>query len=405
MNITSAAAFFANRKSTAAEAVVTAAVSTASTGMVLSIADAIANSSTIHSRKVLTSAFKKINMAAFRLTKGQPADLELDEEESTLMTLAGMALKSLAVTFITTLASVLLDTLLFVITSVVIPVFAWFCEGIAALVSLLVANPEVALLIGLTVGLGYLGWKFWQQYKQNSGEALPTPDGSTQAPKPTTATTPTTGNRVNVTSIEPGKDPKGKLAERIGYWRKKLGLADLERTYDLPEYSLSALMAQESGGRQYDVSPAGAKGLFQFMPKTAKRYGVDPFDSASAAKGAAKYLSFLYDRYNRDIGTALTAYNAGEGTVDQVIAGKRKLQQESLEYAPRILGHWQTLDPKSAPPSVNIPVSAVTAKPPEPTAAPQTSVAAATPALTPATPMVTPYSYVKHKGKLLALNQ
>ena len=71
-------------------------------------------------------------------------------------------------------------------------------------------------------------------------------------------------------------------------------------------------------------SPAGAAGLFQLMPETAKRFGlrVRPFDQRLApddsALAAAKYLQYLHHHFN-DWRLALAAYNAGEGTVQNLL--------------------------------------------------------------------------------------
>ena len=67
-------------------------------------------------------------------------------------------------------------------------------------------------------------------------------------------------------------------------------------------------------------SPAGAAGLFQLMPATAKRYGLRtwPLDQRlrpeDSAQAAAKYLEYLHAHF-KDWRLALAAYNAGEGTV------------------------------------------------------------------------------------------
>ncbi|MGY1984791.1 transglycosylase SLT domain-containing protein [Blastococcus sp. SYSU DS0669] len=79
---------------------------------------------------------------------------------------------------------------------------------------------------------------------------------------------------------------------------------------------LAAVAKQESGFDTSAVSPAGAQGLMQFMPATAKGLGVDALDPSSAIDGAARYLSSL----TRQFGTtelALAAYNAGPGTVSR----------------------------------------------------------------------------------------
>ena len=77
---------------------------------------------------------------------------------------------------------------------------------------------------------------------------------------------------------------------------------------------LAAVAQQESGFDASAVSPAGAQGLMQFMPGTARGLGVDPFDPASAVDGAARYLADLTEQFgSTELG--LAAYNAGPGTV------------------------------------------------------------------------------------------
>ncbi|RBY94304.1 lytic transglycosylase [Blastococcus sp. TBT05-19] len=79
---------------------------------------------------------------------------------------------------------------------------------------------------------------------------------------------------------------------------------------------LAAVAKQESNFNTSAVSPAGAQGLMQFMPATAKGLGVDAMDPASAIDGAAKYLSSLTKQFG-STELALAAYNAGPGTVSR----------------------------------------------------------------------------------------
>ena len=76
-----------------------------------------------------------------------------------------------------------------------------------------------------------------------------------------------------------------------------------------------AVITVESGGRAQAVSRAGATGLMQLMPATAKRFGVD--DATAAAQniqGGVRYLDWLLSEFDDPI-LALAAYNAGEATV------------------------------------------------------------------------------------------
>ncbi|WP_380163574.1 transglycosylase SLT domain-containing protein [Jannaschia sp. R86511] len=84
--------------------------------------------------------------------------------------------------------------------------------------------------------------------------------------------------------------------------------------YDLPVGLLQAVAHQESGMRTDAVSPAGARGLMQIMPATARELGVDPMDPAQAIDGAARYLRQQLDAFG-SLDLALAAYNAGPGNV------------------------------------------------------------------------------------------
>ncbi|MDH3284459.1 MAG: lytic transglycosylase domain-containing protein [Acidobacteriota bacterium] len=81
---------------------------------------------------------------------------------------------------------------------------------------------------------------------------------------------------------------------------------------------LQALVEVESARNADAVSHAGAVGLAQLMPQTARRFGVsDRTDPAENLDGGARYLAWLLQRYRNDIPLALAAYNAGEGNVDR----------------------------------------------------------------------------------------
>jgi peptidoglycan DL-endopeptidase CwlO len=79
---------------------------------------------------------------------------------------------------------------------------------------------------------------------------------------------------------------------------------------------LAAVASQESNFNASAVSPAGAQGLMQFMPATAKGLGVNALDPTSAIDGAARYLAGLSKQFG-STELALAAYNAGPGTVSR----------------------------------------------------------------------------------------
>jgi len=80
----------------------------------------------------------------------------------------------------------------------------------------------------------------------------------------------------------------------------------------------------ESSFDRHALSPAGAAGLFQLMPDTAKRFGLSlwprdqRYQPEPSATASAQYLKYLYDRF-KDWRLALAAYNAGEGTVQKLL--------------------------------------------------------------------------------------
>lgn len=85
--------------------------------------------------------------------------------------------------------------------------------------------------------------------------------------------------------------------------------------YGLDPDVLAAVAKVESGGNPNAVSSAGARGLMQFMPATARSYGIDPLDPAQAIDAAAKMLTQQRDAFGGSLELALAAYNAGPGAV------------------------------------------------------------------------------------------
>lgn len=121
----------------------------------------------------------------------------------------------------------------------------------------------------------------------------------------------------------------------------KYNFAGIEGQYQLPKGLLSAINMQESRGNANAIGPmtkyGQAKGGFQFLDGTAKRFGLigsAVFDTGKSAEAAAKYFQFLYQKF----GTwekAISAYHAGEGNVERGTG----LGPINREYVKNVLGY------------------------------------------------------------------
>jgi soluble lytic murein transglycosylase-like protein len=99
---------------------------------------------------------------------------------------------------------------------------------------------------------------------------------------------------------------------------------------------VAGVIEAESGFNARAVSPAGAQGLMQLMPGTARGLGVtDALDPTQNVMGGAKLLRQLLDRYKGDTRLALAAYNAGPGAVDKY--GGVPPYAETQRYVPKVL--------------------------------------------------------------------
>lgn len=125
------------------------------------------------------------------------------------------------------------------------------------------------------------------------------------------------------------------------------------RQQGIPE-QLVSVAAVESGLNQYATSPAGAKGLWQFMKRTAESYGLEVsrskderFDFMRSTEAAALHLRDLFEAFE-DWYLALAAYNAGRGAINRILAESNatsfwelyhsgRLPKETKQFVPKVI--------------------------------------------------------------------
>lgn len=130
-------------------------------------------------------------------------------------------------------------------------------------------------------------------------------------------------------------------------------LEELER-YSLPS-ELALLPYIESSYDPFSISSSGAMGIWQFMPATARIYGLKDtwwyeqrHDPLISSRAAVRYLAYLHNRFNKDITYTLAAYNGGPTLLEKRIKLNRqsgkptdyknlKLPKQTLEYVPKFM--------------------------------------------------------------------
>ena len=143
---------------------------------------------------------------------------------------------------------------------------------------------------------------------------------------------PSTNPVQSTASVDNIKVPagKGQILSLISQVCKK---------YNMDEKLVKAVIKQESGFNPKALSHAGAMGLMQLMPATAKGLGVkDAFNPLQNLDGGVRHLKGLLARYNGNVVLALAAYNAGGGNVDKY--GGVPPFKETQNYVKSILANY-----------------------------------------------------------------
>jgi len=111
-------------------------------------------------------------------------------------------------------------------------------------------------------------------------------------------------------------------------------IAKASQRYGVDVGLIKAVIKAESNFNPQAVSHAGARGLMQLMPATARSLGVnDSFDPEQNVMAGTRFLSDLLQRYNGDLDSALAAYNWGPGNVDK---RQDRMPRETRDYLARV---------------------------------------------------------------------
>ena len=195
------------------------------------------------------------------------------------------------------------------------------------------------------MGMDYTVYENWYKYMSNVLNQI---QGLSDYPSYTGRTSYTGQSFADIYNAVLGIDTSGKsevTGSAEGAWTGSTSMdaifEEAARTYDVPLNLLKAMGKAESGFDANAVSPAGAQGVMQLMPATAKSLGVeDPFDARSNIMGGAKYISQQLKKYNGNIDLALAAYNAGSGNVAKY--GGVPPFKETRDYIQRIKGYMNS---------------------------------------------------------------
>lgn len=152
---------------------------------------------------------------------------------------------------------------------------------------------------------------------------------STQARTTRDATEPTASLLSSLPPLSTSSSPLGQGKE----WLEPI-IAKASSRYGVETGLIKAVIKAESNFNPTAVSSAGARGLMQLMPGTARSLGVnDSFDPEQNVMAGTRFLRDLLDRYNGDVDSALAAYNWGPGNVDR---RPERMPSETRNYLTRV---------------------------------------------------------------------
>ena len=190
----------------------------------------------------------------------------------------------------------------------------------------------------------------WHQALSSAADSLLTTPAQRQpGPDLASATAGRSSEATDVLNLSTRTGSRERAWQRVEQLRPKI--EPILREEGVPT-ELAVVVLIESGGQATALSPKGARGIWQFMPETARRYGLavrpgtdERLDVQKSTRAAARYLADLYQRFG-DWPLALAAYNAGEEAVGAAVAKAGRadfagisslLPLETRNYVPAVL--------------------------------------------------------------------
>lgn len=133
------------------------------------------------------------------------------------------------------------------------------------------------------------------------------------------------------------------MVKNIRYDDPSLSVTEavLEKQYDIPRGLMSAIRTRGERSNNNQVSPVGAKGIYQFMPATWDKFadpGTSPTDPEAAAVAAARYLAYGMKRYGGNVGAVVADYNGGPRAAKAYIRTGDPGNKETRGYVQRVMG-------------------------------------------------------------------
>ena len=150
-----------------------------------------------------------------------------------------------------------------------------------------------------------------------------------------------------VERLPPGPaDQSASQEQPAGPVAIRQSIAEAAEAHGLPSFFFNRLIWQESRFNPRATSNAGAQGIAQFMPNTARWRGLsDPFEPSQALFASARWLRELWEAFG-NLGLAAAAYNAGPYRVRSWLNGQTTLPAETRAYVKIVTGelveHWAT---------------------------------------------------------------